>query len=150
MIADKKAVIALFNSGITNYRISQETKISEQTIGHYTTGKGNVGNMKLDYAIKLTEYYKKIEEEINMTKVNFNGKIYTLTEEAYVQDGFKRNWYGLGLDDERPFYIAPAVDEEGSKYEVVWEVYDNWEELEENPDESVMCDWDNPVGVETV
>lgn len=73
--------------------------------------------------------------------------IYSLQNEAYVQDGFKRKWYGLGLDDERPFYVAPAVDSEGNEFEVVWEVVDHWKELKDNPDESLMCDWNNPAGV---
>ena len=70
-----------------------------------------------------------------MEKVSFEGKEYTLTQQAYID----------GPADGTPVYKATAVDQEGNEYEVEWEVRENWEEIE---DESDMCDWENPVSVE--
>ena len=82
-----------------------------------------------------------------MEKVIFEGKEYTLTQDAYIAEGANRYRYGLPLDDDRPFYKASAVDQEGNEFEVAWEVVDHWQELE---DENEMCDWENPASVERI
>ena len=48
---------------ISNYRISKDTGIAQTTLSDYASGKSDIGNMKLDHAIKLNQYW----EEINMT-----------------------------------------------------------------------------------
>ncbi len=53
----------LANKDITNYRISQETGIPQTTLSDYANGKIEIGNMKLDYALKLNDYYNKIKGE---------------------------------------------------------------------------------------
>lgn len=74
-----------------------------------------------------------------MEKVNYEGKALTLTQEAYV----------AGTQDQ-PHYEAAAVDAEGNEYLVRWEVRDNWRDIAESGDESEMCDWDSPAGVEAL
>lgn len=69
--------------------------------------------------------------------VEFEGKEYTLKQQAYID----------GKADERPYYRAMAVDQEGNEHEVTWDVVDNWEEIE---DESESCDWDEPESVEKI
>ena len=49
----------LFESGISNYKISKDTGIAQTTLSRFSTKKSTVGNMSLDNAIKLNEYYKK-------------------------------------------------------------------------------------------
>ncbi|MGM8213152.1 hypothetical protein ACLIBH_10210 [Virgibacillus sp. W0430] len=44
---------------ISNYKISKDTGIAPMTLSDYATGKSIIGNMKLDHAIKLNEYYLK-------------------------------------------------------------------------------------------
>lgn len=63
----KQAIKTLLMSDISNYKISKEVGIAQTTLGDYTTGKSKLGNMKLDHAMKLYEYYTKNEEEINMS-----------------------------------------------------------------------------------
>lgn len=72
-----------------------------------------------------------------MEKVKFEGREYTLQQDAYID----------GVAGDTPVYKAMALDDEGNEYEVTWEVVDHWEELE---DESEMCDWENPVSVESI
>lgn len=50
----------------TNYQISQGTGIAQTTLGRYTSGNSKVGNMKLDHAITLNNYYNKLKGDINM------------------------------------------------------------------------------------
>ncbi len=59
----KSNIEALLQSEISNYKISKETGIAQTTLGDYTTGKSKIGNMKLDHAITLNEYYNKIKGE---------------------------------------------------------------------------------------
>lgn len=75
-----------------------------------------------------------------MEKVMFEGKEYTLTQEAYA----------AGSANGVPYFQATAVDAEGNEYEVTWDVRDNWEEIAATGDDSEMCDWDAPVSVEAV
>lgn len=48
---------------VSNYKISKDTGIAQTTLSDYSSGKSKIGNMKLDHAIKLNQYW----EEINMT-----------------------------------------------------------------------------------
>lgn len=47
---------------VSNYKISKETGIAQTTLSDYAVGKSKIGNMKLDHAIKLNNYYLKIKE----------------------------------------------------------------------------------------
>lgn len=80
---------------------------------------------------------KYVEENNNYGTVEFEGKQYTLTQQPYID----------GKMDDRPYYKAIAVDKNGNEHEVVWDVVDNWEEIE---DESESCDWDEPESVEKI
>lgn len=56
----KKAIEwLLFDSGLSNYQISQATGISQVSLSKYATGKSDVGKMTLDNAIKLYDFYKR-------------------------------------------------------------------------------------------
>jgi len=52
----KKLLIA---DNPSNYRISKDTGIAQTTLSDYATGKSDIGNMKLDHALKLNGYYLK-------------------------------------------------------------------------------------------
>lgn len=137
MIADKNAIEALFNSGVSRYRISKDTGLSAPLLQKYANGTSKIGNMSLDNAITLTEYYNQIlEEEKKMNTITFESKEYTLTQEAYM----------AGTHD-APHFEAHAVDADGNEYMVQWDVRDNWREMD---DQSDMCDWDNPASVDAL
>lgn len=55
----KENIKKLLESDISNYRISKETGIAQTTLGDYSRGVSKIGNMKLDHAIKLNEFYLK-------------------------------------------------------------------------------------------
>ena len=113
-----------------------------------------------------------------MTKVKFQGKTYTLTQEAEATN------YGT-YGEVR--YCAVATDDKGNQYEVIWETKELWDlavelakleaqkesmeqhneqlnseeaqrlaELSEQvnssycEDESNACDWDNPIEVKEI
>ena len=81
--------------------------------------------------------------------VYFEGKKYTLTQEAYIDD------LNLGVA-----YFASAVNEESEEVTVVWDTTEEWDERERmykesgytnmlyvNDDEADACNWDKPVKV---
>ncbi|MFJ5713101.1 helix-turn-helix domain-containing protein [Neobacillus sp. NPDC093127] len=73
-------------------------------------------------------------EEKKMT-VTFEGKEITLTQDPYID----------GVPGREPYYRAVGIDAEGNEYNVVWNVVDNYEEIE---DESEMvADWGKPFDV---
>lgn len=49
----------LDNDKVTNYMIHKETGVSQSTLSDLKNGKSEIGNMKLDVALKLNEYYLK-------------------------------------------------------------------------------------------
>jgi DNA-binding Xre family transcriptional regulator len=138
-IIKRNIKVLLDHQGISNYRIHKETGIAKMTLSDLANGKSEIGNMKLDHALKLNEFYKKLEEENKMEKVKFEGREYTLTQDAYLD----------GLPGETPIFKAAAVDSEGDDFEVTWDVVDNWEEVAELGDDQAMVeDWGSPVSVE--
>ena len=66
MIANVKLIEAVLQK-YTAYRIGKETGISYSTVNDWKKGITSVYSMKLEYAIKLTEFALKenIEEEGN-------------------------------------------------------------------------------------
>ncbi|MCJ7840491.1 type I-C CRISPR-associated protein Cas8c/Csd1 [Lederbergia sp. NSJ-179] len=53
----------LFESGISNYKISQMTGISPPVLGKYSNGKSDIENMTFGNAIKLYNCYLQLKEE---------------------------------------------------------------------------------------
>lgn len=56
----------LASQTITNYQISKETGIAQSTLSDYTKGKTKIGNMKLDHAVLLNEFYLNNMEKLLM------------------------------------------------------------------------------------
>lgn len=52
----------LFESDISMYKIHKETGIAQTTLSRFTRKESEIGNMSLDNAIKLNDYYLKIKE----------------------------------------------------------------------------------------
>ena len=50
-------------SQTTGYRISKDTGIGDATISRWVTGKTKIEKMRLDHAIRLTNYYDEINEK---------------------------------------------------------------------------------------
>src|SRR5699024_8611145 len=60
----KKNIEALLNLGITNYRIHKNTDVAESTLSDLKKDKSKIGNLKLDHALSLNSYYKKIIKDV--------------------------------------------------------------------------------------
>lgn len=72
----------------SNYKISQVTGIAQTTLSDYATGKSNLGNMKLDHAIKLNNYYEVV---LMMEKLKINEKDITKAKDEF------NNWSGSAV-----------------------------------------------------
>lgn len=73
----------------------------------------------------------------NSTIIEWEGKELRTTQDPHID----------GQVGEHPYYEASAIDAEGNEYSVIWDVRDEYEEID---DESSMCDWNNPVSVTLV
>lgn len=66
----KESIMKLLTSKhISNYQISKATGIAQTTLSDYTTGKSKIGNMKLDHALKLYDFYLKNKEMVEMLEI---------------------------------------------------------------------------------
>lgn len=66
----KESIMKLLTSEhISNYQISKATGIAQTTLSDYATGKSKIGNMKLDHALKLYDYYKKYKDVVEMLEL---------------------------------------------------------------------------------
>lgn len=74
----------------------------------------------------------------NFGTVKFEGKIYTLDQEAYLDP---RCPDGLSGDE----FVASAHDDAGNEYNVYWTISHDDPENEE--DMSNLCNWDKPSNV---
>ena len=59
-----KEIETLLNSNLTSYNIGKNSGIATQQIDYYRKQKADVGNIKLRNALKLYEYYKKVEKTL--------------------------------------------------------------------------------------
>lgn len=75
-----KEIEDLFNSDITDYRISKDSGVALSMVQNYRNGNRKVENMTLKTAKKLYEY----KEKINMTNY---GKMITIVNELVLEDG---------------------------------------------------------------
>lgn len=85
----KKEIEELLNSDLTSYRIAKETGITKQQIARYRKSS-KVGNITLDNAIKLYNYYKRrTRKMIKLTIKKNNKEIYGATIEDATREAFE-------------------------------------------------------------
>ena len=89
----KKEIEELLNSDLTSYRIAKETGITKQQIARYRKSS-KVGNITLDNAIKLYNFYKKNKENRRMLKLSFKYKgqtkeVYSNSLEDVTREAFE-------------------------------------------------------------
>lgn len=85
----KKEIEELLNSDLTSYRIAKETGITKQQIARYRKSS-KVGNITLDNAIKLYDYYKRrTRKMIKLTIKKNNKEIYGATIEDATREAFE-------------------------------------------------------------
>lgn len=104
MTVDKliKDIEELFETDITDYRISKDTGITLSVIQNYRNGKYALENMTLKIAKKLYEY----KEKINMTNY---GKMMVIVNELVLEEGaFVSYWSKDNFNDITTVY---SVDE---------------------------------------
>ena len=104
MTVDKliKDIEELFETDMTDYRISKDTGITLSVIQNYRNGKYALENMTLKIAKKLYEY----KEKINMTNY---GKMMIIVNELVLEEGaFISYWKEDNINDITTVY---SVDE---------------------------------------
>ena len=105
MTVDKliKDIEELFETDITDYRISKDTGITLSVIQNYRNGKYALENMTLKIAKKLYEY----KEKINMTNY---GKMITIVNELVLEDGaFISYWSEDKINDITTVYSVEEL-----------------------------------------
>jgi len=55
----KENIENLLQSEISNYRIHKETGVAQSTLSDLKSGKSKLGNVKLDVALELNDFYLK-------------------------------------------------------------------------------------------
>lgn len=59
----------LHESGVSRYKISKDTGITESTLSRLVHGQTHIKNMQFGYAVHLTEYARNLKSE-NKRKIN--------------------------------------------------------------------------------
>lgn len=75
-------------------------------------------------------------------KVTFNGKEYTLTQDAYYEYDEFGGYYTANAK-----MTQPIIDDYGDevKCSVKWDIKDDYDSAEQEEEDA--CDWDSPSGV---
>ena len=130
MTVDKliKDIEELFETDITDYRISKDTGITLSVIQNYRNGKYALENMTLKIAKKLYEY----KEKINMTNY---GKMMVIVNELVLEEGaFVSYWSEDNFNDITTVYSVDELkahlgnlDEEDFENIVIQVNFDNQE-----------------------
>lgn len=111
----------LMTSPVSNYQVSQATGISQVALSKYTTGKSEIGNITLDNALKLFEYYKEVVKKMENKygTVTHEGVTYTMLDQPELTGRQILEW-----KEEEGYaeFSAPAVDSEGNEFEVRWQL----------------------------
>ncbi|MCW6664502.1 hypothetical protein NHG32_02285 [Aerococcaceae bacterium NML191219] len=81
MIIDVSKIEELFNSSITTYQIAKACDLSTQTLDRYRASDGKLENMSLKIALKIMNYIKQEEQEMNS---NYKKVINKYGEEATI------------------------------------------------------------------
>jgi len=105
MTVDKliKDIEELFETDITDYRISKDTGITLSVIQNYRNGKYALENMTLKIAKKLYEY----KEKINMTNY---GKMMVIVNELVLEEGaFVSYWSEDNFNDISTVYSVDGL-----------------------------------------
>lgn len=98
-----KEIEDLFNSDITDYRISKDSGVALSMVQNYRNGNRKVENMTLKTAKKLYEY----KEKINMTNY---GKMITIVNELVLEDGaFVSYWSEDKINDITTVYSVEEL-----------------------------------------
>lgn len=136
-----KEIEDLFNSDITDYRISKDSGVALSMIQNYRNGNRKVENMTLKTAKKLYEYKKETtKENKKMLKLSFNykGKV----KEVYSDnlDGVVREAFEYFKNDEHANEVYEKGSEEFIKDFLHGEVEFVGEEIEYLKNIPYVCD----------
>ena len=154
MIANVKLIEALLQK-YTAYKIGKETGISYSTVSDWKKGITSVYSMKLEYAIKLTEYAIKenIEEEGNkMQKLYLNFKYLKSNKELWNTTTTVNNYVACNNYEELYSIISTFCFTEEDYLKSVYPIdnlfdesdteldYDDWVETLSENDYKTMCE----------
>lgn len=108
----------LFNSGISGNKIANESGVPQSTVSRFLTGESKLGNMKLDHAITLNDYYIKLKGEIEM-----NYLVTATKHENFVND------YGMEMEEMIMLESGRAYSSEQAE-NLAKKHYDNLEDVD--------------------
>lgn len=121
----RKNIEKLLKSGITAYRLSKDTGIALNSVNRLITGKTYIGNITLDNAEKLNEYYLKKVASYDMKKIV---KLAKLKAFEHVIGTEKREL--VEVTDKTTFFVSDFLEEALNEYLSFNEVeFDRGEEL---------------------
>ena len=138
----KKAIeYLLLKSDVTNYQISKATGIGQNVLSNYAIGKSSIGNMSLNNALKIHEFYKEMLKtmENEFGSVTVEGKEYTLVQKAHLD--YINIPHGEIARLVGDFYRANALDSDGGEHLVLWSPVEGYESMEDGSDH---CNWSKP------
>lgn len=137
-----------------NWRLASEEMLEDGYTGSLDCGEQKVREdfsrfAELKTEITFEQMLELEKEYENFGSVEFEGKTYKLTENAYSDN------YGT---DGGIRYYASATDGKGNEYKVAWDTTAEWDQANEQykqtgeyspllDDESNACDWDTPAEV---
>lgn len=59
----------IFKSGVSMYKISKATGVSEPVLGRYKNGSSQIDNMPLETALKLNSFYESLNVEVESATI---------------------------------------------------------------------------------
>lgn len=116
----KENIRNLLALDISSYEINRKTGVTRQSIDKYRNGQAEIGNMSLDNALALSNYW----EELNMTleerilkalaemDEEIRGSLYDVYEESNGNLWFVDSGMAYDGDDKRAKEVAQVEDGE--------------------------------------
>lgn len=129
----KELEYLLLRSNISNYQISKATGIGQNVLSKYSNRISDIGNMSLDYALLLHNYFKEMLKSMDnkFGTVTFEGKDYILLDQAELSGRQLLDWQ---IAEGYVHFTAPALDQDGNQFQVEWvlkTVHENGEAIED-------------------
>ena len=140
MIANVKLIEAVLQK-YTAYKIGKETGISYSTVNDWKKGITSVYSMKLEYAIKLTEFALKenIEEEGNKMQKLFihidETKLSSYQLEQLIKSSMVNDYFCFDTYQELADFIRSYCFNENHEFESNVPFDTRFEEFESNPED---------------
>lgn len=140
----------LFESGISKYKISQETGVPQSTLSRYSTDEADIANMSAANLTKLNDYYIKISQIPDRDRINkIVGECFAivdyLAKKHYDKDRALPSAHYAGKATAKALHTlelmikdiqqyVPKFDDDKDLFLLV-EIVKGWKELKDNLDD---------------